>query len=104
MLWCWLLLCVVCNSLGEYCSKRYVADTQFPRWVVLMVAAYMAGTLFWLPLLRANGNRLALSGTLWSLSTAAASLAVAVGIFGERLTLSQWLGVGLALLAARLLQ
>ena len=99
--WTWLLISAVWFTAGEYLSKRWGMQPSL-RFAVLVVAVYAVGTFAWLPALL-HKNQLALMGTLWLVLATVATVGVGVLVFGEQLSVLQWVGVGLALVALALL-
>lgn len=99
--WAWLLISAAWFTAGEYLSKRWGMHPSF-GFAVVVVLTYAIGTFAWLPALL-HKNQLALMGMLWAILATVATISVGVLIFRETLTVLQWVGVGLALVALTLL-
>lgn len=97
----WLVVSAISFAVGEYASKRYVTSAA-PGWMVATYVAYNVGVAAWFPALQQRSH-LAIVGTLWSLLSLVATVAIGVGLFQERLDVWQWSGVVLALLAVAIL-
>jgi drug/metabolite transporter (DMT)-like permease len=97
----WLFLSALFFALGEYLSKLWGENPSL-RLTAMVVGVYALGTLSWLPALL-HRNELAIMGTAWLLLATVATVVIGFFVFGETLTILQWLGIGLALIALVLL-
>ena len=97
----WLLLSAAFFAVGEYLSKKFA---MHPDWKMLVAvcAAYVAGTLTWLPAI-VRTNQLASTGTGWLLLSMVATLGIGFGIFHEKVNSYQIAGIVLAVVALVLL-
>ena len=98
----WLLMSALFFSGGEYLSKLWGYK---PGWglTTAVVCSYAVGTLLWLPALL-HKNDLARMGTLWYLLTTPTTILLGVLVFREKLTPTQWVGIGVAMVALWLLK
>lgn len=97
----WLTFSAAFFAVGEYFSKKFAIQPD-ARGVFLVCAAYLLGTLAWLPAILST-NRLAATGTAWLLLSMIATLGIGLGIFHEKLNSFQIAGVVLAGIALALL-
>jgi len=81
---------------AEYFSKLY-ADTSKIKNLFLALFLYMLTTILWFPSLK-NNNHLILMTTLWTIFYVILGLVVGL-IFHEKLTATQWIGLGMAILS-----
>ena len=95
--WGWLIISVSFYAVGEFVSKTW-ANSPSATEVALVVIANGLSALFWLPALFSQ-NKLVDVGISWLVLAAVATLIIGIGFFGERLSVAEWSGVGLALLA-----
>lgn len=97
----WILISVLFNAFGEFASKTWANS---PTWweLALVVGAYALSGLFWLPALYLHNN-LALLGTLWFVVAIVLTVLIGTLFFHEQLTITQWFGIGFALVAILLL-
>ena len=70
--------------------------------LVAMFISYDVGVILWLPAILQK-NHLAIVGTIWSLMSLIATVAIGVIIFKEKLSIYGWLGIILALIATAIL-
>lgn len=100
-LWLWWLSAFVFYTVGEAASKRWGME---PAWSSGAVAffAYAASSVGWLGIM-AHTNRLTLMSTVWEGGCVLVAAIMGVGLYGERLTVQQWVGFFLALVAGYLL-
>ncbi len=97
----WLLLSALFFAGGEYLSKKWGMHPNWPA-TFLVVGVYALGTFAWLPALL-HKNQLAVMGTLWLLLATAATVAVGLLVFGEKLNNFQTAGIVLSAVAMVLL-
>ena len=100
-LWIWLAWSALFFAGGEYLSKVWVLN---PSWktVALLVGMYVLGVLCWLPALM-HKNELAVLGTIWLLLGLMATVAIGLLVFHETVSLVQWSGIILGMVAIVLL-
>ena len=97
----WLTLSAAFFAVGEYLSKKFAIHPDL-NGVVFICAAYLLGTLAWLPAI-VRTNQLASTGTAWLLLSMIATLGIGLGVFHEKLNSLQIAGVVLAAVALVLL-
>ena len=97
----WLALSAAFFAAGEYLSKKFAIHPDL-RGMLLVCAAYLLGTLAWLPAI-VRTNQLASTGTAWLLLSMIATIGIGWGIFHEKLNSLQLVGVVLAGVALVLL-
>jgi multidrug transporter EmrE-like cation transporter len=97
----WLLLSVVFFAVGEYFSKKFALEPSL-KFVLLILSAYILGTLAWLPAILQK-NQLSVTGTIWSVLSVLATIGIGIFIFKEQLNLWQTIGIILAIIAVWLL-
>lgn len=97
----WLWVSAVFFALGEYLSKKYALEPSWEK-VAGILAAYLVSVILWLPAIRETKD-LARTGAAWSVLGLAMTVVLGVGVFGERLSGTQWVGLGLAAVAVWLL-
>ena len=97
----WVFISILFFAVGEYLSKRWALkpDVSGAVWAIVF---YAIGSALWLPALLEK-NELVLMGRLWLLMGTIASMAVGLFIFREQLTVINWVGVGLSIIALMLL-
>ena len=97
----WLALSAAFFGVGEYLSKKFAIR---PDWMglLLVCAAYLLGTLAWLPAI-VRTNQLASTGTGWLLLSMIATVGIGLVVFHEKLNSLQVAGVVLAAIALILL-
>lgn len=91
------MLSAIFYAFGEYFSKKWGMAPSFWK-TILVVAVYAVGTLTWLPALL-HRNEIAIMGTIWLVLAVIATVFVGVVIFQEKVTMVEWIGIILALLA-----
>ena len=97
----WLLLSVAFFAIGEYFSKKLALGPSI-KFVLLILLAYVLGTLAWLPAILQK-NQLSVTGTIWSVLSVLATIGIGILIFKEQLSLLQIIGIILAIIAVGLL-
>jgi drug/metabolite transporter (DMT)-like permease len=100
-IWVLLAAAFVFYALGDYFSKKF--GTQ-PSWLLgaLVAGFYFMDTLVWLLVLMQR-NEIATVGMIFSVLVALAGIFVGIVIFGEKLDLLGWLGIGFGFAAVILL-
>jgi len=97
----WLVASAVFFAVGEFFSKKFALDPKI-CYVVLILAAYCIGTLFWLPAILQK-NQLSIVGTMWSVLSLLVTVSIGLLIFKESLSLIGIIGVLLAFVSIILL-
>ncbi len=97
----WLLVSAAFFAAGEYLSKKWAMRPSCGITLQVMIV-YTFATLAWLPALF-HKNQLAVMGTAWLLLATIATVLTGIWLFDEPLSLRQWSGVGLSLVAMVLL-
>lgn len=101
-MWGWLTIWVVCYMAGEITSKWF-ADSPGYKWYALSPLMYGLGCWFgWLPAMLKR-NELAVMSTVVAALAMLASVVIGIGVFGERITLTQAVGMVFAAVALVLL-
>lgn len=97
----WLLASTLFCAVGEYLSKKWGMN---PSWTFafLVTGVYAIGAILWLPALL-HKNQLAIMGTIWALMTAVLTVAIGLFVFHESLSITQTIGILLALISLGLL-
>ena len=80
-------------AAGEYFSKLF-ANTHVWYYVVIGVVCYALGALLWFPALMLR-NELLVMDTIWKALAAGMTVALALVIFHEKLSWTQYIGVAL---------
>lgn len=99
--WVWLCISVLLYSGGEFISKTWANSPSTGEVVAILVLNGLS-TFFWLPAILSE-NKLAEIGTAWLVLAAAAPICIGVLLFKEELSMIQWIGAGLAIVAFLLL-
>jgi multidrug transporter EmrE-like cation transporter len=97
----WLLLSVAFFATGEYFSKKFALGPSW-KYVAMILAAYISGTLAWLPAILQK-NQLSVTGTIWSVLSVLATIGIGLLIFKEHLNAMQITGLIFAIAALALL-
>ncbi|MDE2311592.1 MAG: hypothetical protein KGJ93_00675 [Patescibacteria group bacterium] len=97
----WLTISVVFFSVGEFFSKKFALQPKL-SWVILILGAYILGTLAWLPAILQK-NQLSIVGTIWSVLSLLATVGIGVLIFAEKLSFVGTAGIITALISIILL-
>lgn len=82
---------------GEYYSKLWV-NSHKPSHMLTSLACYWAGACLWFPALRSYSHLTTL-GTIWDLGAVATTMFVGIWLCQEQISTSQWIGLGLAVVA-----
>lgn len=97
----WLILSAIFFAAGEFFSKKFALSPKFTL-VLLVLSAYILGTLAWLPAILQK-NSLIIAGAIWSVMSLLATILIGALIFGERISLIGVFGIFAALVAIILL-
>jgi multidrug transporter EmrE-like cation transporter len=95
------LVALIFYGIGEYCTKIF-ANSRSMLFLVAGFIMYMLTTALWFPSLR-NNNRLVIMTIIWDLGYIIVGTLIGIGMFGEVLSIRQWAGVCLSILAIILL-
>lgn len=100
--WGWMCVSMFFYTVAEIGSKQFANQPRV--WLYLAVPlCYATGTaLGWLPAMLRQ-NELAVLSTIWAIVAIATSVMIGGGLYAEEITLRQWLGLGLSILAVFLL-
>ena len=82
-------------------SKKFALSPRF-MYVALILAAYILGTLAWLPAILQK-NSLSIVGTMWSVLSLLATVSIGILIFKEKLSMIGIVGIIIAIIAVVLL-
>lgn len=93
----WLVISVVFFAFGEYFSKIWAAKPNIGLAIVVVFTSVLSA-FTWLPALL-HRNEIAIMGTIWLLLATVAVIVVGVVFFQEKISLIEWIGIGLGLLA-----
>jgi multidrug transporter EmrE-like cation transporter len=97
----WLVISALFFAVGEFLSKKFALGPKL-FWVVLILCAYILGTLAWLPAILQK-NSLSIVGTIWSVLSLLATVSIGVLVFGEKLSTLGIIGIITAFAAIVLL-
>jgi multidrug transporter EmrE-like cation transporter len=97
----WLVASAIFFAVGEFFSKKFALNPSI-YYVVFILLAYCVGTMFWLPAILQK-NQLSIVGTIWSVMSLLATVAIGVLIFNEKLGLTGILGIIFAFISIILL-
>jgi len=99
--WVYIVFAIIFNSFGEYFSKIW-GNTQNILYAILTVLVYSISNVCWLGLM-SHKNSLVLLSMLWVIVVAILSIIVGVGFFNETLSVRQWIGIAISMVAIFLL-
>jgi uncharacterized membrane protein len=97
----WIMLSLLFFALGEAMSK-YWASKQYWWLLILAIIAYITCEMPWFVAIKEK-NHLTSLATIWSVGSVITTVLLGFFWFKEDVTLSQWIGIGLALIACWLL-
>ena len=92
---------MVLYVVAEYAAKRYALAPTW-KWYWMAVLIYWMISLCWMPVIK-HTNTLAVTSVVWSIVYTALSFLVGIGMFGERLTVTQLVGLAFGLISIILL-
>ena len=97
----WLTISTMFFALGEYLSKKWGMN---PGWLFALGIGliYGFGSMLWLPALL-HRNQLAVVGTFYALMGVIITIMIGLFVFNETITITQSIGLFLALIALGLL-
>jgi drug/metabolite transporter (DMT)-like permease len=98
----WLILSSLFYAGGEYYSKKW-ADNSTAFNLAMLFVTYILGACAWLPAIKET-KLLAVTGMFWLLFAIFAAVGLGVFVFGEKLSVTQVIGVVLAVIACILLE
>lgn len=100
-LWAWLLIALVFYAASEYWSKLWSINGS--TWTaVLVFVGYSVTTVCWLGIM-AHRSQLLLMSVSWQVVGAILAAFVGVGLFAEKLSVLQWVGVAVGMLSTVLM-
>jgi len=97
----WLFGALLFYTFAEYSSKLF-SNTTALKWAFLAWVGYSINVFFWLGALKSK-NELAIISTFLSIAYVISSVILGYVIFGETITIKQWIGIILAICAIALL-
>jgi multidrug transporter EmrE-like cation transporter len=98
----WILIATFFYAGGEFGSKLWGYRPSL--WMTAaVVGSYAIGALCWLPALL-HKNELARMSMLWAVIATPLTIILGTVVFREKLTGTQWIGIGLAMAALWLLK
>lgn len=97
----WLLTSAIFFAVGELFSKTWANSPSLIE-VILLLLAYSASSLLWLPALFQK-NQLASTGVAWLILGTLATTLLGILLFHEKINLLHGIGIFLALIAMVLL-
>ncbi len=97
----WLILSAIFFAAGEYLSKKFALEPGW-KYMAAVLAAYIMGTLAWLPAIMQK-NQLSTTGTAWLLLSIMATLGIGLLVFHEKVNALQAAGIILAIISLALL-
>ena len=96
-----VLISLIFFSIGEIFSKFW-AESKNIKWAIFVLVAYLIGTALWLPAI-AIKNHLTSLGTIWNVGALLCTILIGAVLFHETVSNTQWIGIGMALIASVLL-
>lgn len=97
----WLIISALFFACGEFLSKKFALDPSL-SYVLVILGAYILGTLAWLPAILQK-NQLSIVGATWSVMSLLATILIGVLIFHEHLSMFGIFGIIFAFIAIILL-
>lgn len=97
----WLIISALFFAVGEFLSKKFALNPKI-IYVVFILITYSLGTLAWLPAILQK-NQLSIVGTIWSVMSLIATIAIGVIIFNEELSAIGVIGITAAFISIILL-
>lgn len=97
----WLILSAIFFAVGEFFSKKF-ALTPKASLVAWILAAYILGTLAWLPAILQK-KQLSITGAIWSVMSLLATVLIGILLFNEKLSGAGIVGIITAFIAIILL-
>lgn len=98
----WILIATVFYAGGEFTSKLF-GNKPGLGIAAIAVLSYAIGAACWLPALL-HRNELARMSMLWGVIATPLTIILGTVVFREKLTATQWIGIGLAMAALWLLK
>ena len=100
-LWLYWTFATVLYIIGEAATKRFSTNRESNDLIIMWIVSNLS-TIIWLGIM-IHANQLTVMTAMWSIIAAFTSAGIGVLIYKESLTLSQWSGFMLALIAGFLL-
>lgn len=101
LLWLYLAIGVIADTFGIYVSKRFVdSDNWF--WIIGLILASIVLSIAYI--LALKQGFLSVITPIWLVTLTAISVLMGFLIFDEKISPTQWVGIGFALLGITLLQ
>ncbi len=97
----WLVISALFFAVGDFFSKKFALSPKI-TYIVFVLLAYSICSLTWLPAILQK-NQLSIVGTIWSVMSLVATIAIGVIIFGEKLSTLGIIGIAVALVSIILL-
>lgn len=100
----WLCIGIVFYTFGEYVSKLFssTTGTKHSAFALVTIVAYALSSIAWLFIMSQKNHLLSMS-LVWQASGTVTTTVLALAVFGERLTVQQWIGFALFVAASVLL-
>lgn len=99
--WVWFTSAILAGLFGDVAMKRAGQGTVDWRWFAAGFTAYSATSIAWFVLLRVR--KLSTFGTLYPVANALGLVLLGAFLFNEHLSVREWVGLGMALVAMGLL-
>ena len=100
--WFWAIGSMCFYGIGEWASKKWSLSINANRYLFLLFFGYMMNVVCWLPALKSHGS-ISILGTIYSTLYTIMTIVVGTLIFGEAVSIKQWIGISFAILAIGLL-
>jgi multidrug transporter EmrE-like cation transporter len=97
----WLIISALFFAIGEFLSKKFALSPKI-TYIIFILITYSLGTLAWLPAILQK-NQLSIVGTIWSVMSLIATIAIGVIIFNEGLSAIGVIGIIVAFISIILL-
>ena len=97
----WLFLSSILFAMGEFYSKKWAINPDWQK-MTMLIGSYLVSVLLWLQAI-GQTKELAVTGAVWSVLSLAITVLLGTMIFGEKLELGHWIGLGAAAVAVFLL-
>jgi len=97
----WLIISALFFAVGDFLSKKFALNPKI-TYVVFVLLAYSLCSLTWLPAILQK-NQLSIVGTIWSVMSLIATIAIGVIIFNEELSAIGVIGIIVAFISIILL-
>ena len=100
-LFIWFLAAMVFYFVGSYLSKLY---SNIPSYFLFFssVCIFILVSTCWMFAIK-ESKQLATLGTIWSISCLVIQVFIGVGLFGESISITKWIGIGVGTISVILL-